>query len=50
MDAWYNHTFSIADKLVLGEKLLSIEAKIKQLEEMKRLVSEFKESVETESC
>jgi MerR family transcriptional regulator, copper efflux regulator len=51
MDAWYNDTFSIAEKLaVLDEKLVSIDGKIKQLEEMKQLVSEFKKSVETESC
>jgi MerR family transcriptional regulator, copper efflux regulator len=51
MDAWYNDQFSIADKLaVLDEKLVSIEHKIKQLEDMKELVSEFKKSVETESC
>jgi MerR family transcriptional regulator, copper efflux regulator len=51
IDAWYNDTFSIADKLVvLDEKLLSIEVKIKQLEEMKERIFEFKKSVDTESC
>jgi MerR family transcriptional regulator, copper efflux regulator len=51
IDAWYNETFTIADKLaVLEGKLVSIDEKIKQLEEMKKLVSEFKNSVENASC
>jgi MerR family transcriptional regulator, copper efflux regulator len=51
MEAWYNNTFSVADKLaILDEKLVSIEGKIKQLEEMKELVSEYKKIIETESC
>jgi MerR family transcriptional regulator, copper efflux regulator len=51
IDAWYNNKFTIAEKVaVLDAKLGSIEDKIKQLEEMKALISEFKESVETKSC
>jgi MerR family copper efflux transcriptional regulator len=51
MDAWYNNKITVTEKLkVLDEKLLSIDAKIKHLKEMKKLVSEFKKSVETEGC
>jgi MerR family transcriptional regulator, copper efflux regulator len=51
IDAWYNDSFSIADKLaVLDQRLLSIDLKIQQLEDMKERIFEFKKSVETESC
>ncbi len=51
MDAWYNNKLSIAEKMtVLDEKLQSIDEKIRQLIEMKAIISEFKESVESESC
>ncbi len=51
MDAWYNNKMTIADKLsVLGDKILSIDWRIKQLKEMKNMISQFKKSVETKSC
>ncbi len=51
MDAWYSNKMSITDKIaVLDEKLLSIDEKIKQLMEMKEIVSDFKKSVESEEC
>jgi MerR family transcriptional regulator, copper efflux regulator len=51
MDAWYNNKISVADKLaVLDSKLQAIEEKIKQLQQMKELLAEFKKSVETQSC
>lgn len=51
IDAWYGNAFSIQDKItILDEKLKSIDQKINDLLEMKRLVSDFKKSVEQESC
>jgi MerR family Zn(II)-responsive transcriptional regulator of zntA len=51
MDAWYNNKMTISEKLaVLDEKLISIDEKIKQLKEMKKLVSSFRISIETENC
>lgn len=51
MDAWYSNTFSIQDKIaILDEKLNTIDQKINDLLEMKKLVSDFKKSVEQESC
>lgn len=51
IDAWYNKQFKIADKIaILDEKLVSIEAKIKQLEEMKKLIAEFKADVMEQDC
>ncbi len=51
IDAWYNNKFSIAKKIeILDEKLLSIDGKIKQLKEMKRLIAEFKRQIEKDEC
>ena len=51
IDAWYNEEFSELDKLrILDEKLLSIDSKIKQLKEMKKLVGAFKEKVLENKC
>lgn len=42
MDAWYNNKITISQKLeVLDEKLQSIELRIKQLKEMKKLISKL---------
>jgi MerR family transcriptional regulator, copper efflux regulator len=51
INAWYNDAFTIENKLaILDKKLISIEDKIKQLRAMKKMVAEFKKSVEEESC
>lgn len=51
MDAWYNNKMTVDEKIaVLDEKLLSIDERIKQLKDMKILLSQFKEDVMTESC
>ena len=51
IEAWYNDEFTIEKKLsILDEKIVSIDEKIEQLILMKKLVSDFKQSVETESC
>jgi DNA-binding transcriptional MerR regulator len=51
MDAWFNNKMSLPKKLaVLDDKLESIESRIKQLKEMKKLLLQFKKDVESESC
>lgn len=51
MDAWYNNKITISQKLeVLDEKLQSIELRIKQLKEMKKLISKFKKDIEEDEC
>lgn len=51
MDAWYNNKITISQKLeVLDEKLQSIELRIKQLKEMKKLISKFKKDIEDDDC
>jgi MerR family transcriptional regulator, copper efflux regulator len=51
IDAWYNDKFTIKNKLaILDKKIETIDDKIKQLKAMKKLVGEFKKSVEGESC
>jgi MerR family transcriptional regulator, copper efflux regulator len=51
IDAWYNKEFKIADKIaILDEKLISIDEKIKQLEEMKQLIAAFKADVMEFDC
>lgn len=51
MDAWYNKKMSVAQKLsVLEEKLLSIDNRIKQLKEMKKMINQFKQDVIKNKC
>ena len=51
MDAWYNNKITIPQKLeVLDEKLQSIKLRIKQLKEMKKLISKFKKDIEEDEC
>lgn len=51
MDAWYNKKMLVAQKLsVLEEKLLSIDNRIKQLKEMKKMINQFKEDVIKNKC
>jgi MerR family transcriptional regulator, copper efflux regulator len=51
IDAWYDKAFSVETKLaILDEKLLSIDAKIEQLLEVKKLIAAFKEDVIMDDC
>lgn len=51
IDVWYSNKLSVPSKLnVLGEKLAEIDARIKRLREMKKLIVQFKRTVEDESC
>ena len=51
MDAWYNNKMTVSEKLsVLDGKLLSIEDRIKQLKEMKKMISQFKKDVIEDDC
>lgn len=51
IDAWYNNKMTVTEKLsILDEKLLSIEQRIKQLKEIKKLISHFKKDVLTDNC
>jgi MerR family Zn(II)-responsive transcriptional regulator of zntA len=51
IDAWYNNKFSKYEKLVfLDEKLISLDKKIKDLKNMKKLISQFKMDVLNDEC
>jgi DNA-binding transcriptional MerR regulator len=51
MDAWYNNKLSVAEKTaILDEKLLSISERIKQLQEMKKMIGKFKKDVMKDDC
>ncbi len=51
MDVWYNDKITVAEKLaVLDHKLNSINARIKQLQEMKKSISQFKKNVVSNNC
>lgn len=51
IDAWYNNRLSKVEKLVfLDEKLLSIEQKINDLIEMKKLIGQFRTDVLNNEC
>ena len=51
MDAWYDNKMTIAEKIgVLDEKLLSIDERIKQLKEMKAMITQFKKDVVEDNC
>jgi MerR family transcriptional regulator, copper efflux regulator len=51
IDAWFNKKFTVAKKIaILDEKMVSIEEKIKQLKEMKKLIVSFKKEVEMNDC
>ena len=51
LDAWFDNQFSIEKKLrILDDKVVSIDQKIAQLENMKKLVIDYKKSVQDESC
>ncbi len=51
MDAWYSNKITVDEKLsILDKKLVSIDDKITQLQNMKLLISEYKKDVESEYC
>jgi MerR family transcriptional regulator, copper efflux regulator len=51
IDAWYNKRFTIAKKIaILDEKLVSIDEKIRQLKDMKKLLAAFKNEVAEYDC
>jgi MerR family transcriptional regulator, copper efflux regulator len=51
IDAWYDKAFSVEKKLaILDEKLLSIDEKIEQLLEIKKVIAAFKEDVVKDDC
>lgn len=51
IDAWYDKAFSVEKKLaILDEKLLSIDEKIEQLLEVKKVIAAFKEDVIKNDC
>jgi len=51
MDAWYNNKISLTKKLlVLDEKLISIDDRIKQLKGMKKLLIQFKKDLHDGIC
>jgi MerR family transcriptional regulator, copper efflux regulator len=51
LDAWFNKKFTVAKKVaILDEKMISIDEKIKQLKDMKKMIVSFKKEVEENDC
>ncbi len=51
LEAWYSNTFSKDEKLAfLDKKLVSLDKKIQDLNEMKKLISQYKINVLDEEC
>lgn len=51
IDAWYNNKYSKKEKItILEEKLVALELKLKEIKEMKKLLSQFKADVISGSC
>ena len=51
IDAWYNNKYSKKEKLsILDEKLAALEIKLKEIKEMKKLISQFKQDVISGQC
>lgn len=51
IDAWYNNKYSKKEKIsILEEKLVALEHKLKEIKEMKKLISQFKADVITGAC
>ena len=51
IEAWYSEDFTIPQKIgLLDEKLTSIALKIDELEQMRELISEFKQSILEREC
>lgn len=51
INAWYSNKMTLKQKFaVLDKKLMSIDDKIKQLKEMKRMINLFKKEMTEEGC
>lgn len=51
IEAWYNKKFSMKQKLsICDDKLSSIQTKIKELKQMKKLIEELKENIASGKC
>jgi MerR family transcriptional regulator, copper efflux regulator len=51
IDAWYNNKYSKSQKLdILDEKLISLEQKMKEMKDMKKLLLQFKDDVTHDRC
>ncbi len=51
IEAWFNKKFTVAKKIaILDEKMISINEKIIQLKQMKKLIVSFKKEVEVNDC
>lgn len=51
IDAWYNNAYTKEQKLeILAEKLVSLEQKMKEIKEMKKLLLQFKDDVLNDRC
>jgi MerR family transcriptional regulator, copper efflux regulator len=51
IDAWYKNKYTKEQKLeILDEKLISLDRKMKEIKEMKKLILQFKEDVVNDRC
>jgi MerR family transcriptional regulator, copper efflux regulator len=51
INAWYNDVYTKAEKIkILDDKLISIDQKLKEMKEMKKLISQFKDDIVNERC
>jgi MerR family transcriptional regulator, copper efflux regulator len=51
IEAWFSKKFSVAKKIaILDEKMISIDEKIKQLKDMKKMIVSFKKDIEVDGC
>ena len=51
IDAWFNKQYTIENKIaILDEKQLQIDAKIKQMKEVKKLIAHLKTEVLAKDC
>jgi MerR family transcriptional regulator, copper efflux regulator len=51
MDVWYNNRISVKQKLtVLDDKLETLTFQIKQLKDMKAMITQFKKDVQEDAC
>lgn len=51
IDAWFSKKFTVAKKIsILDDKMISIDEKITQLKEMKKMIVAFKKEVQEYDC